>query len=464
MKITFCGAAQTVTGSQHFVEENGRRVLLDCGLYQGRRDESRRRNRHFHFDPRRLDCVLLSHAHIDHSGNLPTLVAAGFRGPIHCTGPTAEIARELLRDSAHIQAEDVHFLNKHKRRRGEPIIAPLYSEDDVRRTLSLLRPHPYHRALELEGHIEITFLEAGHVLGSSLVRLDVNGRASRPRRLLFTGDLGRPHQPLLRDPEAVTGIDILISESTYGDRPHKEFGDLKERLREILQRAVVRKAKIIIPAFSLGRIQTVVYHMNQLFAEGRLPRIPVFVDSPLGSRVTEVYRKHADVLDSKVAEELRTDDDVFDFDGLSYVASVEESKALNVREGPFVVIAASGMCEAGRVLHHLRNSVGDPRNTVLITSYQAPDTLGRRIAEKTPRVRILDDWFDLRAEVEVMEGFSSHAGRDEFEAWFRATGGGIEHAFLVHGELPVMEALAPLLQPYVKNPVKIPAMYETVEV
>lgn len=464
MRLIFCGAAQTVTGSQHLVEENGRRLLLDCGLYQGRRDESRKRNAHFHFDPRRLDCVILSHAHMDHAGNLPTLVAAGFRGPIHCTPATAEIARELLRDSAHIQKEDVRFLNKHKRRRGEPEISPLYTEDDVRRAGGLLKPRPYHRPFHLDGGVEVTFLDAGHLLGSALVRIDLDGRAGRPRRrLLFTGDLGRPGLPLLRDPEAVTGIDVLVSESTYGDRVHDQFGDLKERLREVLSRAVERRAKVIIPAFSLGRTQTVVYQMNRLFEEGRLPRLPIFVDSPLATRVTEVYRRHTECLDDQVAQEMKDDDDVFGFDGLTYVGSADESKALNDREGPFVVVAASGMCEAGRVLHHLRHSVEDSRNTILITSYQAPDTLGRRIAEKTPRLRILDDWFDLRAEVQVMEGFSSHADRDELQTWYAATGGAIEHAFLVHGEPQAMEELAPVLQPFVTNPVRMPRLYETVE-
>ncbi len=463
MKITFCGAAQTVTGSQHLVEVNGHRILLDCGLYQGRRDEARKRNTHFHFDPRRLDCVILSHAHIDHSGNLPTLVANGFRGPIYCTSATKDITAVMLMDSAKIQQEDAAFLNKHKRRRGEPTIEALYGTEDAERTIEQLRSKKYFEPFEPLRGVSVTFWDAGHLLGSAIVQMDLNEPHSpdRPRRLVFTGDLGRRGLPILRDPMTVRDVDILISESTYGDHVHDEVNHLNDRLAESLHKIVERRGKVIIPAFSLGRTQNVVYFLNQLFGQGKLPRVPIYVDSPLSVKLTDVYRDHEECFDAETWRIMLDDRDVFGFFGLTYISSAEESRKLNREDGPFVVIASSGMCEAGRVLHHLRYSVSDPKNAILIVGYQAGDTLGRRIAERQPRLRIMDDWFDLKADVYQIDGLSAHADRNDFQWWYEATGGSIDHAYLVHGEMESMTALAPVLQPFVKHLVQTPVMYES---
>jgi metallo-beta-lactamase family protein len=465
MKITFCGAAQTVTGSQHLVEINGHRILLDCGLFQGHRAEARKRNTHFHYDPKQLDCVILSHAHTDHAGNLPTLVRAGFRGPIYCTAATADISTVMLKDSAKIQEEDAAFLNKHKRRRGEPTIEPLYDMEDADRTAEQFRKQKYFEPFEPLRGISVRFWDAGHVLGSAIVQIDVAGApgAAGARRLVFTGDLGRRKLPILRDPMTVRDVNILISESTYGDHVHEDTDTLRTELLSILHQVVERRGKVVIPAFALGRTQNVVYYLNQLFEEGKLPRVPIYVDSPLSLKLTDAYRNHEDCFDADTWRILRDDPDVFGFFGLTYVSSSEESKRLNRTDGPFVVIASSGMCEAGRVLHHLRYSVEDPRNAILMVGYQAGETLGRRIAERQPRLRIMDDWFDLKAEVYCLDGLSAHADRNDFQWWYEATGGGIEHAFLVHGELDAMTGLTPLLQAFVKNPVRTPAMYESVE-
>lgn len=465
MKITFCGAAQTVTGTQHLVEVNGHRILLDCGLFQGHRAEANKRNRHFHYDPKQVDCVILSHAHTDHAGNLPTLVRAGFRGPIYCTSATTDVSTVMLKDSAKIQQEDAAFLNKHKRRRGEPTIEPLYDMEDAERTAEQFRSQKYFQPFEPLRGVSVTFWDAGHVLGSAIVQIDVahDEKANGPRRLVFTGDLGRRNLPILRDPMTVRGVDILISESTYGGRVHEEVAAMRDDLMHTLAKIVQRRGKVIVPAFALGRTQNLVYYLNKLFQDGKLPRVPIYVDSPLSMKLTDVYRNHEECFDADTWRILRDDPDVFGFFGLTYVSSAEESKRLNRQDGPFVVIASSGMCEAGRVLHHLRYTVEDPRNAIVIVGYQAGDTLGRRIAEKQPRLRIMDDWFDLKAEVYCLDGLSAHADRNDFQWWYEATGGEIEHAFLVHGEPESMTALTPLLQAFVRNPVKLPAMYESVE-
>ncbi len=465
MRITFCGAAETVTGSQHLIEVNGHRLLLDCGLYQGPRAEAARRNTHFHYDPHQIDAVILSHAHQDHAGNLPTLTAAGFRGPIYCTPATADVAALMLRDSARIQEEDTDFLDRRKREPGEPPIRPLYGMADAERTIGLLETRPYFKSFEALPGQTARFWDAGHVLGSAITELHLDEPAAgKARKLVFTGDLGRRGTPILREPDAVRGIDLLICESTYGNRVHGTNADTNERLAAVLTRVMQRRGKVVIPAFSFGRTQNIVYAMNQLFQAGRLPRLPIYVDSPLSTGITDVYRKHVECFDAEAASLLQSDRDLFGFFGLTYITLAQESRKLNKLDGPFVVIAASGMCEGGRVLHHLRHTVEDATNLILIVGYQASGTLGRRIVERQPRLRILDDWFDLRAEVEIFNELSAHADRNDFESWFHETGGGIDRAFLVHGEPPAMRALAPLLQPFVRNPVQTPALYETVEI
>jgi len=463
LRITFCGAAQTVTGSQHMIETDGGRWLLDCGLFQGRRAQARERNQSFHFEPRTVAGVLLSHAHMDHAGRLPLLVKQGFTGPIHCTPPTRDITALLLRDSAHIHVEDAAYLNRKKQRRGEPPIEPLYDLDDAERAIKHLTAVPYGQTFAPATGMEVVFRDAGHVLGSATVQV-VTHANGHPRKLVFTGDLGRRGMPILRDPEVVTDIRVLVTESTYGNKVHPDASGMRDRLGEIITRVAARRGKIIIPSFSLGRTQRILYFLHELAGEGRIADIPVFVDSPLSSRITKVYRRHVDCYDAEARDLLDRDDDLFAFGRVRYVASVDESKDLNQQPGPLVVISASGMCEGGRILHHLKHTVSDEANCIVIVGFQAAHTLGRRIVEREPRLRILDDWFDLRAEVEVLNGLSSHADRNDFVHWFEASGDHYDHAFLVHGEAERCQGLVEAVRPYCTGEIHVPAMFDAFEV
>ena len=445
MKITFLGAAGEVTGSQHLIETDSLRLLLECGLFQGHRAECRAKNERFLCDPQGLDGVILSHAHIDHGGNLPGLFRAGFRGPVFCTHATADIARIMLIDSARIQSEDVRYLNRN-RAPGEPEITPLYDEQHVNGVCQLFDPLPFAQWHELADDVRLRFSPAGHILGSAITELEIRERGEWCR-IVFTGDLGRREKPLLNDPTPIDGCDVLITESTYGNRVHPPAADMQAELLRVIQRAAQAGGRVIIPAFSLGRTQTVVYFLNQLRNEGNLPDIPVFVDSPLANRLTSVYRDYQDTMDSDVQAAARTDTSVFDFPGLTYIRSQADSVALNRRRTPFVVIAASGMCENGRVVHHLRHALDDERNTVLIIGFQARHTLGRRIVEKRETVRIFGREVRLRADVEVINGLSAHADLPDFRWWFdrMARTGGIGQAFLVHGEPEASAALSEAL-------------------
>ncbi|MFN0056539.1 MAG: MBL fold metallo-hydrolase [Planctomycetales bacterium] len=464
MKITFCGAAGEVTGSQHLIECGKLKILLDCGLFQGHRAESRRKNEQFLHPPRQLDAVILSHAHIDHCGNLPGLYREGFRGPVFCTDQTADVAEIMLDDSVHIQEEDARYMNK-KRPREEPRIEPLYSEQDVQGIVRQMEPFPYQEWRQIFPELRVRFRDAGHILGSAICELEFQEKGSI-RRLVFTGDLGRRELPLLRDPELVNGCDILISESTYGNRVHPPADNIKEDLARIIRRAVERRGKVIIPAFALGRIQQLVYFLNDLVNSGALPPVPIFVDSPLSNRLTAVFRRHAHVFDDHVQRTLLADTDAFAFHGLTYVGKQEESMALNHRAGPMVVIAASGMCESGRVLHHLKHSVEDPDNTIVIIGFQAEHTLGRRIRERQPKLRIYDRQYALRADVEILEGLSAHADVNDFKWWYEhlASKTGVGQAFLVHGEPESSRALAGLLKDYCDEAPIIPQRGESFEV
>lgn len=465
MKLTFCGAAGEVTGSQHLIETDRLRVLLDCGLFQGRRAEARAKNERFRCRPKDLHGVILSHAHIDHCGNLPGLYKAGYRGPIFCTPATADIAKVMMADSARIQMEDVRFLKKHLQP-GHPPVEPLYDEDHAVATAKLLETLPYGEWHDLSEDFRVRFAEAGHILGSAIVELEIRERGTW-RRVVFTGDLGRRNIPLLRDPQLVDGGDVLITESTYGSRIHPPASDLKAALCKILQRTVDRKGKVIIPAFSLGRTQTIVYFLNQLHNEGLLPQIPVFVDSPLSKELTAIHRQHTQFMDVELLNVMKTDPDPFAFPGLTDISSQQESMSLNHRPGPFVVIAASGMCENGRVVHHLMHAVADDRNTVIIIGFQAEYTLGRQLVEKRPTVRIFDKYVPLRAEVEVLQGLSAHADAEDFKWWFdnlAKSGRGVGRAFIVHGEAEGARAVAKLLDDVCDEPPTIPQLYESFEV
>lgn len=464
MKLTFLGAAGEVTGSQHLIESDGLRVLLDCGLFQGHRKESHQKNQRFHCGPTKLDGVVLSHAHIDHCGNLPGLYRAGFRGPIFCTRATADVAAVMLRDSAKIQAEDARYMSRHLEK-GAPPIQPLYTEDDARAVTRLFEPLDYHEWHELSPEFSLRFSDAGHILGSAITELRI-ADAGETKRVVFTGDLGRRGLPILRDPERIDGCDVLISESTYGNRVHPPADDIKTELLRILRDAVDSNGKVVIPAFSLGRTQHILYFLNDLRQRGHLPEIPVFLDSPLSTRLTDIYRRHAEIMDADARRILNRDDDLFDFPELHVVESVQESASLNRRKGPFVVISASGMCENGRVRHHLRHCVADSRNIIVIIGFQAQHTLGRRIVERQERLHIFNQYLPLNARVEVLNGLSAHADAEDFKWWYEhlAAHGGVGRAFLVHGEPAASRALAKLVRDFCDEDPLLPVWGETFDV
>jgi metallo-beta-lactamase family protein len=448
MEIEFVGAAQTVTGSMHLVRTAGGTILLDCGLSQGKRRESYERNRRLPLPVDEIRAVVLSHAHIDHSGAIPLLVKTGYRGPIYATPATRDLASIMLRDSANIQESDARFMNRQAEKDGldvEPVV-PLYTEQDALDAIGLFHSLPYgFRNLLLPG-VSLTFIDAGHVLGSAMCLLDIE-EGGKQRRLVFTGDLGRNNMPILRDPELPQGTDVLIMESTYGDRLHDDIGQMESALCEVVQRTIARKGKVIIPSFALERAQEVIYALKQLRTDGRLPKIPVYVDSPLTVQLTDVFRLHPECYDEQTRKMLARRSSPFEFEGLRYVESVEDSKDVTARAEPAIVIAASGMCEAGRVLHHLRATVEDKKNTVLIVGFQAPDTLGRRLVEGRPQVKIFGMPRERRAEVVVLNGFSAHADQNDLLTFAKACRerGALTSIALVHGEPKQQNALADAL-------------------
>jgi metallo-beta-lactamase family protein len=445
MKLSFLGAVRTVTGSRHLLTVGSRRVLLDCGLYQGRRDLSEQINSQLPFDPGSIDAVVLSHAHIDHSGNLPTLARQGYRGPIHATSATSDLCSVMLRDSAHIQVKDAEFVNKHPRRRGPRERQPLYMPEDAETAIGLFQGHPYDTPIPVCEGVTVTFRDAGHILGSAIVDLDLREKGVH-RRLVFTGDLGRPHLPILRDPATVSGCDVLLTESTYGDRLHPSIDAVPGQLAALVDRVRARGGKILIPAFAVGRVQEIVWILKGLIDSGRIPKLPIYVDSPLAVDATEIFARHPECYDAETMEALRVDGDPLGFGLVHYIHDVEESKKLNGQAGTWIIISPSGMCEAGRVLHHLRNNIEDPRVVILIVGFQAEDTLGRRLAEGRTQIRIFGEEFTRQAEVVVMEGFSAHADRDELLGWAERIHDRPRQTYIVHGGLDQGEALAAALK------------------
>lgn len=437
MRIEFHGAAQTVTGSMHLVECAGKRILLDCGLFQGRRAEAARINATFPFDPASIDAVVLSHAHIDHSGRLPHLVKCGFDGTIYSTSATRDLCAIMLADSAMIQEKDAEHLRKH----GRDVVEPLYTAKDVARTMELFTTIGYHRTFDVVPGIQARFFDAGHILGSAVTMLTLKENA-KTVRLCFTGDLGRPDRPILRDPEFPGTADIIISESTYGGRQHEGMENLDETLETLIKRVVEENGKLLIPAFSIGRTQDIVYHLNGLYNTGRIPDIPVYVDSPLAINATNVYRMHPECYDDDIRHLMLRDADPFGFPSLTYVREAEESKRLNGKRGPAVIIAASGMCESGRILHHLSNNIESKHTTVLIVGFNAQHTLGRRLADGDEIVNIYGVPHHVRGTIEKISGFSAHADEAELRAFLRAfTPSSVGQVFLVHGEPDAQEAL-----------------------
>ncbi len=469
MEITFHGAAQTVTGSQHLLSLNGTRLLLDCGLYQGSRKEAAVRNSNFLHDPQAVDALLLSHAHIDHSGLIPMLVRKGFRGPIYATAATVDLCRYMLRDSGHIQEADAEYLNRRARQRGQPeTFEPLYTEADAEAALKLFRPVRYKTPVTVAPNVEATFMDAGHILGSASIVLDIQeqtGQGTQRYRLAFSGDIGRMNLPILRDPVLLKDIDYVIMEATYGGRDHRPPDAAFAELNEVVKDTVARGGKIIIPSFAVGRAQELIYELNRLIHAGEIPPLPVFVDSPLATNVSDVFSQHKELYDEETLAFMRAShNQAFAFKSLSYTRSVAESKAINEMDGPLVVISASGMAESGRILHHLRNNIEDPRNTVLIVSWQAPNTLGRRLAEHAPEVRIFGDTYKVKAQVATINGYSGHAGHDLLMRWATTLKPRVKQVFLVHGEPQSLNALQAALTSAGVPDVQAPELHQTVSI
>jgi metallo-beta-lactamase family protein len=441
--VTFWGAAQVVTGSMHLLESGARKVLLDCGLRQGRRDEAHRHNARFPFHPREVEAVLLTHAHIDHCGNLPTLVRQGFDGPIFCTPATRDLLAVMLIDSAKIQEEDAAHLNI-QRGYAEPWVQPLYTRPDVERVLAQVVGIEYNRPRELGGGLRFEFLEAGHVLGSAMARVTTH-TPDGDRTLTFTGDLGRRELPLLRPTAPVPPCDVLVCESTYGNRVHVPLGETVAKLYDAVRRTIARGGKVLIPAFSFGRTQLVVHYLHEGIRAGEIPRVPIVVDSPLAANITEVYGMHPELLNGPARARVE-EDGVLGGADVEYVREFEESLRVSRRHEPLIVVASSGMCDAGRIVHHLKQHVDDPRCTVVLVSYQAQGTTGRRLMEKSPTVRFLGKDWNKWLEVVHLEGFSAHADREDFLAYLAPLAGKVGKTRLIHGERDQAEALAQTLR------------------
>ena len=435
LNLRFIGAAQTTTGSMHAVEYNGHRILLDCGLLQGHRKESFEANRAMPFPPHEIDAIILSHAHIDHSGRLPAFVRAGYKGPIYTTPATKELCDILLRDSAFLQERDVEYVNKKRIRQGKNPFELLYDQKDVENTISLMRPIPYGEVFSPVPGLDLkaTFYDAGHILGSASIALDYQ-KFGKSRRLLFSGDIGQWNTPFLRDPEPVPNVDVLITESTYGDRDHPSRENIQGRIKDYVSFICQHKSKLIIPSFAVGRTQQLLWIVHQLTRKGAIPNIPFYVDSPLSAKATDITRRYTNLFNEKTQEIVARGEDPFDFPNLHFTQTVEDSMALNSIKGPIVIISASGMCEGGRILHHLKNNIQDPLNLVLITGFQAENTLGRRLVEGATPVKIYGDEYDLRATVFTINGLSAHADRQGLIRYAKALGPSVRRAFCVHGE------------------------------
>ncbi len=441
MRLTFWGAARQVTGSMHLLETADARVLLDCGTMQGHRREANERNAHLPFEASSIDAVLLSHAHIDHCGNLPTLTKSGYRGEIIGTHATNDLTRIMLLDSAKIQEQDAEYLNKKRVPRGEQPIEPLYTRDDAEDAIRALTGRSYHFWFDVP-HLRARaqFLDAGHILGSAITVLQVQD-GSGTIRFGYSGDLGIKDKLILRDPEPAPPLDYLILEGTYGNRIHPPRGQAETELAQIIRDTTARGGKTIIPAFALDRTQEIVYSIHRSILNGALPPLPVFVDSPLAMDATEIYRMHPEVFDKETVAFMEKHEDPFGFRQLTYTRDVEASKAINDLDGPAVIIASNGMVEAGRILHHVKNNIENPRNTILFVGYQAENTLGRRLLDGAKRARIFGDEYTVRARIEQDQGFSAHADRIALMNWVRPIADQLKGVFVVHAEQDAADAL-----------------------
>jgi metallo-beta-lactamase family protein len=446
MKLSFHGAARSVTGSRHLMEVPGMRLLFDCGLFQGRRDESFHHNRSLGFDPKSVDAVLLSHAHIDHSGALPVLPQHGFSGKVYATRATADLAGLMLEDSARIQESDCRYVNKRENRNGRKCIQPFYTGKDVRAIVRRFEGERYGDQIKIAPRVTATFHDAGHILGSAAIRVKYTARGNTTT-VLFSGDLGRAHMPIVRDPEPPPPCDVLIVESTYGDRLHEQLGEeIKQKAAGLIAHAKLHKSKIIVPAFAVGRTQDLVMRIKELIGEGRVDPIPIYIDSPLAGQVTEIFRRHPDCYDEDTLKTFGSGDDPFASRYIRFVSSPEESKRLNAMKGPCVIISSSGMCEGGRVVHHLKHAIQDEANIVVFVGFQAEHTLGRKLVEGWDVVPIFGVPTPRRAQVVTFNGLSAHADRNDLLAYIRAITPEPSVIFVVHGEEKQALSLAAAIQ------------------
>jgi metallo-beta-lactamase family protein len=438
MQLTFSGAAREVTGSCHILEVGGKTLLLDCGLFQGHREESRKKNEVLPLPVDRIDAIILSHAHIDHAGRLPFLVRAGYTGAIHATAATRDLCAIMLADSARIQVKDAEFLERRKQQHA----APLYDPDDAAQVMKQMVALPYDHWFDVLPGVRACFVDAGHILGSASVVVECVENA-RTVRVVFSGDVGRKGLAIIRDPQPPTDADVMIMESTYGNRDHEPITDARESLGRIIRETAARGGRVIIPAFAVGRVQELVYDLHALARASAIPALPIYIDSPLATGATDVFERHPECFDRN-EDLVRAVDELFHFDLVHYTRDVTESKALNAMVGPMIIISPSGMAESGRVLHHLAHAAGDARNTILVVGFMAEHTLGRRIVEKRPTLRIYGADVPLNAHVEILNGYSAHADRNELTAWLdevKRTSPRLSKVLLVHGEPPAQDAL-----------------------
>ena len=466
MQIEFIGGARTVTGSQHLLHINGKKILLECGLFQGRRSDTYDKNKNFKFNPAEIDVMILSHAHIDHSGNIPNLVSKGFDGLIYATAATVDLCQIMLRDSAHLQEKDIEWVNKKRAKKGEEPFEPLYILEDVEKAMKQFVGTQYDKTIDLFPGIRFTFQDAGHILGSAGVSIEIEETGNKKIHLGFSGDIGRPDSPVIKSPDVLRDLDVLIMESTYGNRLHSPAEEVEEDFASTIRQVINDGGKVIIPAFAVGRTQTIVYVLHKLFDQNRIPEIPIYVDSPMAVDATAVFRSHPECLDRETSRIfLEEGTDPFGFSRLKYIKKTEESKELNEKSGPMIIISASGMAEGGRILHHLANNIANPKNLILFVGYAAEHTLARRIMDGNEKVNIFGEEFEVKAKIKKMDYFSGHADQKELLDYIRLNPQDkLKNIFLVHGEedmaLPFREKL---LQKGYKN-VQFPASGEIINI
>jgi metallo-beta-lactamase family protein len=462
MKISFHGAARTVTGSKHLISlTNGKKILLDCGMFQGMGKATEALNLNFGFNPEKISCVFLSHAHVDHSGLLPKLVKDGFKGKIYATPATVDVAKIILQDSAFIQKQDIYFLNKKRITEGKPLLQPLYTEEDVLKTFSRFVPVDYHRPVKIDDTVELTFFDAGHIAGAATIylRLTENNTTTS---IAFSGDIGRYRDPILHSPQAFPPADYIIIESTYGNKVHGSVESYSEDLRKIIEETCVhKKGKLIIPAFSVGRTQELLYALNDLELDKRLPQLNYYLDSPMSIKVTDIVKKHKECFNRSVQKLFKIDNDPFQFKGLRYIADKRDSQALNTDYSPMVIISASGMAEAGRVKHHIANSIENWRNTILMIGYCEPQSLGARLKQRPETVSIFGSPYTVRADIKIIDSMSAHADYNDLSQYLSCQDAAeVKRVFIVHGEPQVqLEFKRRLLKKGFKD-IEIPKLHQ----